>query len=156
MISLKRNYILKINRRTVNENGGSYTEPENLKNPTSFEYMVEAVNAVIAGEEIYPQIWDKAAFYLHKTNSSHLFWDGNKRTGLESALSFLKLNGHRLRKDLQPVFKVDKIRIPLDIGNNTEDLLVNFVLEVADSKYTLEDCSLWFKANIIKITPKSS
>jgi death-on-curing protein len=156
MIPLKRKYILKINRRTVKENGGSYSEPENLKNPTSFEYMVEAVNVIIAGEEIYPQIWDKAAFYLHKTNSSHLFWDGNKRTGLESALSFLKLNGHRLRIDLKPVFKEDNTRIPVDIGSNGEDLLVNFVLEVADSKHTLEDCSLWFKANVIEITSKSS
>ena len=63
---------------------------------------------------------------------------------------------YRLRKDLQAVFNSKEVQIPLDIGDNAEDLLVNFVLEVADSKHSLEDCSLWFKANIIKITSKSS
>jgi hypothetical protein len=31
---------------------------------------------------------------------NHIFSDGNKRTGLEAALAFLKLNGNRLNKNL--------------------------------------------------------
>lgn len=153
---LKRKDILKINKRTIEVHGGNYSPPDNVQNPDAFEYFVSSVNATAFGEEMYPEIYDKAAFYLYKPNGNHIFKDGNKRTGLGSALLFLKLNGFRLKKELVYVEKLDKTKIPSILVSDSQDLLYYFVLEIADSKYTLEECTLWFKANIIKITPKSS
>lgn len=82
---------------------------------------------------MYPDISDKAGVYLFSIVCNHIFLDGNKRTGLEAALSFLKLNGSRLRKDLALVE------------------LHDFVIKVASGESTLNECRTWFKDNIIEI-----
>jgi death-on-curing protein len=153
---LKEKDILKINKRTIDTHGGNYSSPDNVQNIDAFEYYISSINSTVFGEEIYPNIYDKAAFYLYKPNGNHIFKDGNKRTGLGTALLFLRINGHRLNKELVYVQKSDGASIPFTKVENTHDLLYNLVMEVADSKHTLEDCALWFKANIIKITPKTS
>lgn len=52
------------------------------------------------GEPLYHKIADKAAVYCYNVICNHIFSDGNKRTGLEADLAFLKLNGNRLNKNL--------------------------------------------------------
>jgi death on curing protein len=56
--------------------------------------------------------------------------DGNKRTGLESAFAFLKLNGFRIKKSL-----------PLSI-------ILDFTIKVASGESNLEECREWFKTHI--------
>lgn len=48
------------------------------------------------GTEIYPDIWSKAAAYIHSVASTQYFTDGNKRTAWLAAMTFLTLNGHRM------------------------------------------------------------
>ena len=85
------------------------------------------------GAPLYPAISDKAALYCYNIICNHIFTDGNKRTGLEAALAFLKLNGYRLKKDL-----------PLND-------LYNYILKVAAGQSDLEECKAWFSGNIIAI-----
>jgi death-on-curing protein len=69
---------------------------------------------------------------MHSIISNHVFNDGNKRTGLESAIIFLRLNGHRLDYDL------------------THDEIYNITIRVASGELSLKETQEWFKANIIK------
>ncbi len=48
------------------------------------------------GAEFYPDVWSKAAVYLHSLASTQYFTDGNKRTAWLAAMTFLALNGHRM------------------------------------------------------------
>lgn len=45
--------------------------------------------------ETFPDLWTKAAAYLHGFASTQYFTDGNKRTAWYSAVTFLRLNGIR-------------------------------------------------------------
>ncbi|GAA2520820.1 type II toxin-antitoxin system death-on-curing family toxin [Pilimelia columellifera] len=49
--------------------------------------------ASLFGADAYPDFWSKAAALMHSIVANHPFVDGNKRTGLVSALAFLDLNG---------------------------------------------------------------
>ena len=135
-----------INHLTIERHGGYFNPPKNLKNPESLKYLVEAVEGQVFGRELYPEIHDKAGFYLFSVNSNHVFQDGNKRTGLEAALLFLKLNGYRLKDELVRV-KLEAKGIP-EKGDSSNEILFNFVIETASSKLSLEECGYWFKANI--------
>jgi death-on-curing protein len=135
-----------INRLTVERHGGNFTPPKNLLKEESLRYLVEAVEGRIFGQEMYPEIHEKAGFYLFSVNSNHVFQDGNKRTGLEAALLFLRLNGFRLRDDLVRVsFELKEVP---SSGETSNQILYNFVIETASGKLSLEECGLWFKANI--------
>lgn len=83
------------------------------------------------GAPLYPTIADKAGLYCYNIICNHIFTDGNKRTGLEAALAFLKLNGMRLTKTLPNQFITD------------------FILKVASGQSSLEECKAWFEAHVV-------
>ncbi|ULE32290.1 type II toxin-antitoxin system death-on-curing family toxin [Mycobacterium sp. IDR2000157661] len=45
------------------------------------------------GVEVFPDIWSKAAAYVHSIAGPQYFSDGNKRTGWFAAVTFLRVNG---------------------------------------------------------------
>lgn len=144
---LEKGDILLINRMTINRHGGNFVPPFNLLNNDSLEYLIEAVSAKsLFGQEIYPEIHDKAAVYMFNIISNHVFQDGNKRTGLETALLFLKLNKCSLQEELAKIKLEDKL-IPRT-GDTSNEILYNFTIEIASGKLTLEGCRNWFKVNI--------
>jgi len=143
---LKFEDFVLINRLTVKQHGGNFTPPYNLLKPESLKYVEEAVNAKVFGSEMYPRIYEKAGFYLFSVTNSHIFQDGNKRTGLEAALLFLRLNGYRLKDNLTQI-KYNSRQIPSK-GKTNNQVLFNFVIETASGNLNLKECSHWFKANI--------
>lgn len=54
---------------------------------------IEMPKAMMFGEYLHESVFDKAAAYLFHIVCNHAFFDGNKRTGAVSALTFLGLNG---------------------------------------------------------------
>ncbi|MFP8907473.1 type II toxin-antitoxin system death-on-curing family toxin [Streptomyces atacamensis] len=52
------------------------------------------------GEEVYPDVFGKAGALLQALAINHPFVDGNKRTAWLSCVTFLALNGERLRPDI--------------------------------------------------------
>ena len=64
--------------------------------------------------------------------ANHIFQDGNKRTGLEAAIIFLRINGFNISKDL----KLDE--------------LYDFTIKVASGESNLEECQTWFDYNMVK------
>ncbi|MDP9185308.1 MAG: type II toxin-antitoxin system death-on-curing family toxin, partial [Actinomycetota bacterium] len=48
------------------------------------------------GGDTYPTVHHKAAALFHSLTRNHAFINGNKRTAVLAAATFLKLNGYRL------------------------------------------------------------
>ena len=49
--------------------------------------------AGFGGQYLHADLFEMAAAYLYHIAQNHPFVDGNKRAGLESAMTFLELNG---------------------------------------------------------------
>lgn len=130
MILLSKNNIVKINERTIKAHGGNFVPSQNFLHESNLDYLIDIIDAEMFGEPLYPNIWDKAAVYYYNIICNHIFSDGNKRAGLETALLFLSVNGYRIKRNLP------------------KDELLNFVIEVASGQLTLDDCRLWFQTHI--------
>lgn len=128
---LDKDDITFINQQTISAHGGLFMPPNNFLHEDNLDYLIEAVQAEMFGEPLYPSITDKAAVYCYNIICNHIFADGNKRTGLEAGLAFLKLNGKRLRRDLD------------------QNDLHDFIIKVASGLSSLEECRAWFEANAV-------
>ena len=64
-----------------------------LRDRALLESAVAQPMASFGGEWLHPDLWMMAAAYLFHLVQNHPFVDGNKRTGLLTALVFLALNG---------------------------------------------------------------
>ena len=136
-----------INELTIKEHGGNFVPPFNFLNESSLDYLLEAVNAELFNEEIYPSVSDKAAVYMYHLITGHVFQDGNKRTGLEAALLFLKINGESLNEDLIRIEIEPEKTVP-EKGENSNEILFHFTMEIASGKITLDVCRAWFEENL--------
>ena len=65
-----------------------------LRDPGLLDAAVNRPRASVFGEDVYPDVFSKAAAMLHSIVTSHPFVDGNKRVGWVSARVFCALNGH--------------------------------------------------------------
>lgn len=155
---LKKEDIILINELTIKRHGGNFVPPFNLLKESNLDYLIEAVDGELFEQALYPTISEKAGLYLFKIISGHVFQDGNKRTGLESGLLFLKLNEYLLREELTKVKKVNNADMPVitsvdtipKSGETVDEILYNFIIEVASGELNLEDCQNWFAGNIKK------
>jgi death on curing protein len=128
MIYLTKEQILSINKDMVLSFGGAYYEGScNIKNDNSFEYVLSAPNQEIFGVERHPSIFNKAAAYLFYIIKDHIFCDGNKRTGMIAAFTFLDVNG---------------IEISMTVNRNR---IVNYAERIAGCKPSIEHISKWLK-----------
>ena len=146
---LKEEDVILINKLTIRRHGGNFVPPFNLLKRDSLDYIIEAVEGKLFGKVLYPEIHDKAGYYMFSIINDHIFQDGNKRTGLESALLFLKLNNYKLKDELVRV-RFELKEIPKS-GETTNQILYNFTIEMASGEINLEECGLWFQANIEKM-----
>ena len=96
--------------------------PHNFLHESNLDYLIEAVQSSMFGQELYPLISDKAALYCFNIICNHIFTDGNKRTGLLAAQIFLNLNKYDLNENI------------------TNETLTNFILKVASGESSLEEC----------------
>ncbi len=133
MIYIEKEQVILINHLTSLEHGGTFRPPNNLLHEENLDYLLEIIDAEMFGEPLYPTIADKAAIYMYNIVCNHIFHDGNKRTGLESALAFLRHNS----------FQINSAISPFD--------LAQYVLKVASGEQTLDECRTWFAENIVEI-----
>ena len=97
---LTKTDIIVINYKTVKAHGGNYVPPYNFLHEANLDYIIDIIEAEMFGEPLYPEISDKASIYFYNIICNHIFSDGNKRTGLETAVLFLGANGHQLSESL--------------------------------------------------------
>lgn len=95
------------------------------------EAAIARPQSSFGGEDLYPDIFLKAAAFMHGLMMNHPFVDGNKRTATVSMARFLFINGYNLtagQKDL-----------------------VNAALNLESKKWAIGKLAKWLKNNSKKI-----
>lgn len=113
--------VLFIHDQMIKRFGGSL----GIRDLGLIESAVARPKATFGGEYLYITIFDKAAALLQSLLKNHPFVDGNKRTALTSAGTFLKRNGWKL------------------INNHEEE--VEFAIRVDNEHLSVEQISNWLK-----------
>ncbi len=129
---LTKDMIVKINQKTVFAHGGNFINPNNFLNEQNLDYLLEIIKSELFGQPLYPLLSDKAGLLMYNIIANHIFQDGNKRTGLEAAIIFLRINNFNLSPDL------------------TLDEIFDFTIKVASGLSSLTECQAWFEANIVQ------
>ena len=78
-----------IHIQIIDASGGS----QGTRDDGRLQSAVVSLQQSVFGQDLYPSIFEKAAALLRAIIADHPFIDGNKRTGIMSALVFLNLNG---------------------------------------------------------------
>jgi death-on-curing protein len=131
MFYLSKAQIVAINKHQIQMFGGNYLPPQNFLHEENLDYLLEIIDAELFGNPLYPNIWDKAGLYCFNIIANHVFQDGNKRTGLQTAIIFLRANGFTIQA--------------------TDDDLIAFATDVASGKFTLADTQQWFKDRLVPL-----
>lgn len=122
--------VLLLHNLAIDESGGSH----GLRDLGLLESAVARPQASFGGEDLYPTIFIKAGALVHSLLRNHPFVDGNKRTSMYSAMTFLELNGYRF------------------IAKQKE--VVNFALRVENEKLPVEEIAKWLKGHVRKTKRK--
>ena len=85
--------IVVINRLCIGWTGGFGNSQSNMRKGANLGFVEQIYHHRVFGEEIYPDIYHQAAAYMFYIIKNHVFNDGNKRTGLVTAITFLQWNG---------------------------------------------------------------
>ena len=85
--------ILLAHKLIIEADGGL----DGIKDYSAIESVVNNVYNTFDGLEIYPTKEDKAAYLAVGLIKAHGFNDGNKRTGINTLLSFLSTNGVKIK-----------------------------------------------------------
>lgn len=92
----KRADIVRLNYRHLENTGEEFIEPDNLINEDSLEWVLEAIQHPLFGVDLYPTLTEKAARLAWTIIRCHVFFDGNKRTGMSALEALLRMHGYRL------------------------------------------------------------
>jgi len=116
----------------IREFGGIYFEGDrNLGNPGSLEHVLQEIQGSVFGHDPYPTLIEKAAAVAWRIIVTHVFHDGNKRTGMEACRQLLELNGYVMRIERQPI--------------------VDMALDIATGKVQFHEFLEWLKERTTKV-----
>ena len=93
MIKFSRDKVLLLHQIISQETGGD----PNLRDINLLDSALESAFQTFDGKELYPTKEEKAARIGYSLISNHAFVDGNKRIGMYVLLSFLEVNGIKIR-----------------------------------------------------------
>ena len=113
--------VLYLYQQIIQRSGGTV----GLRDAGLLESAVYRPQASFGGQDLYPDLFSKAAALGHSIISNHPFVDGNKRVGFEAMRLMLRLNGYDLHASLKVKF--------------------DFVLEVAKGELTEQAMADWLK-----------
>ena len=119
MIKFSREKVLLLHQLLAEATGGSV----GVRDQGLLDSALEGAFAGFGDQEYYPTKEEKGARLGYALISNHAFLDGNKRIGLYVMLSFLEMNGIRIRC--------------------TDEELVYVGLSIADGKMGYEDLYYW-------------
>ena len=121
VIYLTLDVVIAIHDSMIDEYGGSH----GIRDLGLIQSALARPQASFGGEDLYPDIFDKASALFHSLIFNHAFVDGNKRTTLTSTARFLYINGYEL--------------------NATNKELVDFPLKVENKHLNIEEIAVWLK-----------
>lgn len=119
MIRFSRDKVLLLHQLLAEATGGSV----GVRDQGLLDSALEGAFAGYGDREFYPTKEEKGARLGYALISNHAFVDGNKRIGLYVMLSFLEMNGIRIRC--------------------SDEELVHVGLSVADGRMGYEDLYGW-------------
>lgn len=90
---LNKRMVLVVNKMSIELAGGASASENNMRPGMSLGFVEQIHTNSVFGAPIYPDIFHQAAAYMFHIVKSHVFIDGNKRTGLAAAITFLGING---------------------------------------------------------------
>lgn len=123
---LGKDFILSINKDVISSSGGIYFEGKNnLFHESSLDYILEAIQYPIFQRDLYPTLNEKAAALCWFVIKDHIFFDGNKRTGILSSILFLEANGY---------------------GFNIDDEIIPITISIADGTINFEEFCYWLES----------
>ena len=102
MIKLSKEKVMLLHTLITAETGGD----PNIRDIALLESALESAYATFDGVELYPTLQEKGARIGFSLLSNHAFVDGNKRIGIFVMLTFLEVNGIRLRPTNDEVARV--------------------------------------------------
>ena len=127
IIFLTFEQILAIHDNQIELYGGRH----GIRDLALFESAVMRPQTTFGGKDLYPTIFNKAAVLMHSLVMNHPFIDGNKRTGVVSALMFLESNGIEIITGQKEIVKV--------------------ALELESKSIDINNLASWFKNNSRKV-----
>ncbi len=98
--------IVKLNREHIQRTGGNRDRAGQFHNENSLSWVLEAIQHPLFGQHQYPTVAEKAAILAWAIINSHVFMDGNKRTGMMTMMIFLRQNGFILQASDDEIIKV--------------------------------------------------
>ena len=113
--------VLFIHSRLIQSTGGAH----GVRDLSMLLSALGRPQATFDGNDLYPDLFSKAASLMDSLIRDHPFMDGNKRTGIAAAALFMQLNGYSL------------------VVANEE--MARFTLDCAQSKVTLEEITVWLR-----------
>jgi death-on-curing protein len=119
--------LLFIHSRIIDETGGSH----GVRDVGLLKSAIARPRATFGGNDLYPDILQKAAALMDSVVNNHPFLDGNIRTAVTAVGMFLQLNDFHLTA--------------------SQKTLVRFTLDVATKKLSIEQAAAWLQKNTLKI-----
>jgi len=102
MIKFTEEKVLLLHRLITAETGGD----PNVRDIALLDSALESAFATFDGKELYPTKEEKGARLGYALISNHAFVDGNKRIGMFILLTFLEVNGIKIRPTNAEVARV--------------------------------------------------
>ena len=111
---------------------GNFLGEDNLRERPALEGILDALQYPSFGVDRYPTVIDKASALGWYINAVHVFWEGNKRTGMAACRHFLQINGYDMDMNRDEI-----IRMGFAVANHEVDLEA-FTLWVAARTFPIE------------------
>ena len=122
MIKFSEEKVLLLHKLITEETGGD----PNLRDKALLESALESAFATFDGEELYSTKQEKAARLGYSLISNHAFVDGNKRIGMYVMMTFLEVNGIKIRPTVEDVARVG---LAVAAGEMKYEELLAWILE---------------------------
>lgn len=112
----------RLHLQIIDASGGSH----GIRDHGRIQSAVASQKQAVFGQELFKTVFDKAAAMARGIIADHPFVDGNKRTGMMSALLFLEYN-------------------KVDMNAVDDKSLEDFAVKVATKKLSVEQISRWLE-----------
>ena len=123
MIFFSFEQVLKLHGSLIAKTGGM----DGVRHKNLLDSALKAPFQTFGGNELYPDVYDKASQLCYSLIENHPFADGNKRIGVHLTLLFLKLNDAEIEY--------------------THKELSDFGLSVASGKMSKDEIKAWLLAH---------
>ena len=90
---VNKRMLIVLNRIVTSLSGGTALSMNNFRGGQSLSFVDRVFQNSVFGQPLYPDLYHMAAAYMFYIIKNHTFIDGNKRTGLLAAITFLEWNG---------------------------------------------------------------